>query len=87
MYFDGGEELSIATTGVSRFATAVLVEEGPQILRTDIPDSVGRLRDGTVRMGYQPLPADYAYIEYVQSRIANRSEGLSFLGHKVDVWC
>jgi hypothetical protein len=37
-------------------------------------------------MGYQPLPADYAYIEYIQSRIANRSQGLKFLGHQVDVW-
>ena len=78
--------MPIAATGLSRFNTAMLVEEGPQVLRTDIPDSVGRLSDGTVRMGYQPLPADYAYAEYVRSRVANRAEGLSFLGHEVDVW-
>ena len=78
--------MSAAVADVPAHSAAMLVEEGPQILRTDIPDSVGRLRDGTVRMGYQPLPADYAYVEYVRSRVANRDEGLSFLGREVDVW-
>ena len=72
--------------GVAAMNSRVLVEDGPQVLRPDIPAALGRLRNGTVRMGYQPLPADYAYVEYVQSRVARLSEGLTFLGFRVDLW-
>lgn len=72
--------------GVASTNTRVLVETGPQVMRPDVPASLGRLRSGIVRMGYQPLPADYAYVEYVQSRVARLPEGLTFLGFKVDLW-
>jgi len=49
--------------------TTALVEEGPQYVTTRIPEAWTRKSDGSPRMGYTRLPADYAYIEYVEAKV------------------
>jgi len=47
--------------------TKALVESGPQYVTTRIPESWTVKSDGVPRAGYSRLPADYAYIDYVEA--------------------
>lgn len=74
-------------TGIAGANTTYLVEDGPQYVTHRIPDSVGRMKDGTPRMGYQSLPADYAFQEYVLARTAKATgSGITLLGLEVDIY-
>ena len=55
--------------GRVEYLTTALVEDGPQYVSTRIPEAWTRKRDGTPRAGYSRLPADYAYVEFVEAKV------------------
>jgi hypothetical protein len=64
----------------------LLVEDGPQRLTDRIPDRVATQRNGLPRMGYQPLPADYAYQEYLLAKARQAVSGkTTALGWQIDI--
>lgn len=64
----------------------LLVEDGPQRLSERIPEQVATQRNGLPRMGYQSLPADYAYQEYLLARARQAVNGkTTALGWRIDV--
>jgi len=74
-------------TGISAMNSKALIEEGQQYVTRRIPPQIERLADGTPRMGYESLPADYAYKEYVESQSAQAMAGnVTALGQKIDIF-
>ena len=76
-----------SVTGISGMDGKALIEEGRQYVTRRIPPQIERLADGTPRMGYESLPADYAYKEYVEAQSAQAMTGnATALGQKIDIF-